>query len=204
MSSRIVLGVLAALTTLVVTGAPERGAHVADATSSCPTGTGYGGNITTIATNGVSSAGNGCVIIVHGGGTEVFVHTGAPQTWTVPAGVTSIELHLIGAGGGGGLQNKGGSFGTIGGGGGYATGTLGVSPGDQLSVIVGKGGRHQCVADLTSADLVLRSNFNFGGGAAGYGHVGFDCSWASGGGRSAVRALGGADDIITAGGGGGG
>lgn len=198
------LAAVVILGSIAVFSAPEREMKTARAATSCPTGTGYGGSLTNDANSGLSAAGNGCVIIVDSGGTTAFVHTGADQTWTVPAGVTSVEFHLIGAGGGGGLQNRGGSSGSNGGGGGYATGRLAVNPGDQYLIIVGKGGRHQCVADLTTTDVTARRNYNYGGGAAGYGGSAWDCSWASGGGRSAVRTIAGTDDIITAGGGGGG
>jgi len=175
------------------------------ATASCPTGTGYGGQRVGFASKELSQGGHGCVVIVHSGGTEVFTYTGAVQQWTVPTGVTSIELHVVGAGGGGGLQGQGGSTGGTGGGGGYATGTLVVVPGAIYDIIVGQGGRHHCAAEnIEVLTENQRRNFSFGGGAAGYGLNTWDCSWASGGGRSAVRTSGGTDDIITAGGGGGG
>jgi hypothetical protein len=145
------------------------------------------------------------VVIIHSGGTEVFAYTGAVQQWTVPAGVTSVELHLVGAGGGAAVQGQGGSTGGTGGGGGYATGSQSVGAGDAFDIIVGQGGRHHCWAEnVQTLTEEQRRNFSFGGGAAGYGFAAYDCSWASGGGRSAVRIAGGGDDIITAGGGGGG
>ena len=203
--SAVLIG-LVVVASLLIAVSPDRSERSALATGSCPTGTGYGGQITADANNGLSQGGHGCVIIVDSTGTTVLTHTGAVQQWTVPAGVTSIEVHLIGAGGGAGLSNRGGSNGGNGGGGGYATGALTVSPGAVYDVIVGQGGRHMCVADMTAivGDLTARRNFSFGGGAAGYGGGAWDCSWASGGGRSALRTQGGTDDLITAGGGGGG
>jgi len=178
---------------------------IASAVSSCPAGTGYGGERTSSADRSISNGGNGCLLIVHSGGTEVFTHTGALQKWTVPAGITSVTLHLIGAGGGAALIGRGGSSGGNGGGGGYSTGTLTVAPGDVYDVTVGGGGRYMCVSDAPeNLTLTQRRNFSFGGGAAGYGGAAWDCSWASGGGRTALRVENGTDDIITAGGGGGG
>lgn len=175
------------------------------ATASCPNGTGYGGQVGTLASSAGTQAGHGCVVIEHTGNTVVFTYTGAVQQWTVPTGVTSIALHLVGAGGGGSLRDQGGSTGGTGGGGGYATGTLAVTPGDVYDIIVGQGGRHHCVAEnIEGLELTQRRNFSFGGGASGYGLSAWDCSWASGGGRSAIRIAGGTDDIATAGGGGGG
>ncbi|MFC5007704.1 hypothetical protein ACFPIJ_59095 [Dactylosporangium cerinum] len=55
-----------------------------------------------------------------------FGYTGADQTFTVPAGVTSLRLKLWGAGGANGLEAKGG-------GGGFTTGTLTVTPGPSRS-----------------------------------------------------------------------
>ena len=115
-----------------------------------------------------------------------FTNSGAAQTFTVPAGVTSMSIKLWGAGGGGS------SFGASGrgGGGAFASGTLAVTPAGALTVIVGSRG----VAQSTTA--------TYGGGGAG----GLDSSTdpydgASGGGRSAIQV--GGVERITAGGGGG-
>ena len=199
--SLVIVGVmlLAALPQMVMRGEP------AHALASCPDGTGYGGLLTSSTDRSISNGGNGCLIIQYSGGTDILVHTGAIQNWTVPAGVTSITLHLIGAGGGAGLQNRGGSQGGDGGGGGYATGVLTVTPGTTYNAIVGGGGRYMCTSDAPeNLTLTQRRNYSFGGGAAGYGGSPWDCSWASGGGRTALRTASGVDDIITAGGGGGG
>lgn len=195
------LGMVCAL----VAVAPSQSDHSALAATSCPNGTGYGGQVTSSDSDGLTQGGHGCLIIVHSGGADVLVHTGAIQNWTVPAGITSITLHLIGAGGGAGLRDRGGSRGGNGGGGGYAMGTLAVTPGTIYDVIVGGAGRYMCTSDAPqNLSLEQRRNYSFGGGAAGYGGSAWDCSWASGGGRTALRTSGGADDIITAGGGGGG
>lgn len=67
--------------------------------------------------------------------TRSFYYTGNYETWTVPAGVTSIGVSL--RGGGGGIRASGsfsaGEPGTL-------TGTLAVTPGDVLYVFVGGGG----------------------------------------------------------------
>lgn len=56
-------------------------------------------------------------------------------TFTVPAGVTSVQIEMVGAGGSGGNNGGGG-----GGGGGYAKGTFTVVPGTNHTVTVGAGG----------------------------------------------------------------
>lgn len=103
------------------------------------------------------------------------------QTFTVPAGVTSITAEMWGAGGGG----KTG----LGGGGGYAKGDIAVTPGQILTITVGEGGSLNYVASHT-----------IGGG--GYTSLDAGNGGGSGGGRSSI-AVGGVD-LITAGGGGGG
>lgn len=73
--------------------------------------------------------------------TEEFTTT---DTWTAPAGVTSVEVECWGGGGGGG----GGRFtgdpfryaGSGGGGGAYAKETIAVTPGNTYDVVVGAGG----------------------------------------------------------------
>ena len=109
-------------------------------------------------------------------GSQVFSYTGSNQTFTVPAGCTSVTIKAWGAGGGGSSQGYTYPYVTAGGGGGYATGTLTVTPGQQLTVIVGQG-------------------------AGGVGNNGFT---PFGGGRSAVRLLAGTEILTAAGGGGGG
>src|SRR5690606_30344361 len=56
-------------------------------------------------------------------------------TWTVPTGVTTIEVAVTGAGGNGAINGSGG-----GGGGGYASGTYTVTPGSVLIISVGTAG----------------------------------------------------------------
>jgi len=58
----------------------------------------------------------------------------ADGTYTVPAGVTSVDYLVVGGGGGGG------GFGGGGGAGGYRTGTLSVTAGADYSITVGDGG----------------------------------------------------------------
>ncbi len=112
-----------------------------------------------------------------------FSHTGADQTYVVPAGVTSVQVKLWGAGGG----SQGGS-------GAFVSGLLSVTPGETLTIIVGGGGT------LGPTPRVLSSAAYGGGGRAGgddfFGPPG------GGGGRSAIRR--GSTELVTAGAGGGG
>lgn len=108
-------------------------------------------------------------------GSTTFSYTGADQTFIVPATVTSMTVTLNGAGG----ETAGsGTTPGEGGAGGFVSGTLSVSPGEALTIVVGG-----------------KSGYG-GGGAAGAEGAG------SGGGRTAILRRG--VDIVTAGGGGGG
>ncbi|HYV91679.1 MAG TPA: fibronectin type III domain-containing protein, partial [Chitinophagales bacterium] len=114
--------------------------------------------------------------------TTLAENSGADQYFTVPDGVTQLTVKLWGAGGAGGNYDPCPAYG---GGGGYVTGTIIVTPGETLTIVVGGKGET-------------------GSGAGAYGGGGGKQSGAGGrgGGRSAV--VRGDDDIITAGGGGGG
>src|SRR5580698_1410336 len=117
-----------------------------------------------------------------------FTYSGGDQTFTVPSGVTSLDVRMWGAGGGGidpgYFLNQ-----YSGGGGGYTTGTAAVTPGEVLTVTAGRGGVIKGVAPTYG-----------GGGAGGTGGEPGD----SGGGMSALwDGAFGTDPLLIAGGGGG-
>jgi Glycine rich protein len=117
------------------------------------------------------------------GTTQTFNYTGAVQTWTVPAGVTSASFDLFGAQGGG----RGGPPGL----GGHATATIPVSAGDSIQVNVGGQGQ----------PVFGSGQGGFNGGGNGTGAL----PGSSGGGASDIR-LGGTSlnhRVLVAGGGGG-
>lgn len=124
------------------------------------------------------------------GPVQTLFYTGTNQTFTVPAGVTSIDVKLWGAGGGGTAQlhSSGNPGGQGGGAGGFASGTISVIPGEVLTVIVGGGG-------------AASGEGGFGGGGNG-GKDSTSAFGAGGGGRTAIRRSTGVE-ILTAGGGGG-
>ncbi len=116
---------------------------------------------------------------------QYFDYTGGDQAFTVPLGITSMDVYLWGAGGGGGLNGAGGA-------GAMLQGRLGgLVPGESLTIIVGQAGDglNRNEADRTYG----------GGGEGGAGDILFN---SRGGGRSAIRR--GAADIVTVGAGGGG
>jgi len=110
-------------------------------------------------------------------------YSGANQTWSVPAGVNSINVKLWGAGGGGDWYDA--SHLNSGGSGGYVAGTLAVTPLSTINIIVGQGGYWTGTGSTYG-----------GGGGSRYSYN------SSGGGRSAIQITAGTDDV-TAGGGGG-
>jgi len=114
------------------------------------------------------------------GGSTTFTYTGTDQSFTVPAGVTSITIKMWGAGGGGGNNDPNGY---PAGAGGYATGTLSVSAGQVYTIIVGQGG------------VTLGASTYGGGGNGGFAE-------GAGGGRSAIRLS--TTELMTPGGAGGG
>ncbi|WP_406110057.1 hypothetical protein [Kitasatospora purpeofusca] len=122
-------------------------------------------------------------------------YSGGDQTFTVPAGVTAVYARVFGAGGAGSPRAYyTGQYG--GGGGGYTTGTLAVTPGQALALTVGQGGR-----------LNSTTSSYGGGGAGGQGYTaanGSSATGGSGGGMSAVwNGASGTNPLVVAGGGGG-
>ncbi|MCT8179237.1 Ig domain-containing protein [Variovorax sp. CY25R-8] len=129
------------------------------------------------------SSGNAAITASSGGLHVSALLTVQPRTvfsaagsaaWTVPAGVTSIQVVALGGGGGGYSDNNGGN-------GGQVTATLTVVPGETLTMFVGGGG------SPSQAGVGGGGNATFGG--------------AGGGGATRVKRA--ATDLIIAGGGGG-
>ncbi len=132
---------------------------------------------------------------------QVFSYTGTHQTVTVPAGVTSLNMTVEGAEGGG-ASNGGGSGSGFGG---IEQAAVPVVPGETLTVIVGQcpqypdeGNERTCTPGATGA-----SGGYGGGGAGGVGNgSGFTIGGGGGGGGSFV--FGSSGQLLIAAGGGGG
>ena len=135
-------------------------------------------------------------------GTTTFSYTGAAQTFTVPAGVTSIDVEVSGAAG----QSVGGS---IGGNGGKATGILAVTPGQILNIyvggqlgyngggIAGTGGGYVSgsgggASDIRVGGTALSNRVIVGGGGGGSGRS--TCSTQNGGAGAGPGGLAGVGD----------
>jgi hypothetical protein len=156
------------------------------------------GNICVDASNACGTSSQTCeaINIVGAPGVQTFSHTGGEQTFTVPPCVTSITIEAWGAQGGDGLP--GATNPDEGGNGGYATGTLAVTPGQTLFVNVGGQGAQGAGSGILSAG-------GYNGGGDGYQNAG------GGGGASHVASTSGVlsaqspgNVFIVAGAGGGG
>ena len=127
-----------------------------------------------------------------GGGTATFTYTGAEQTFTVPAGTSSVSITAIGAAGGAGQDST--SSGGAGGQGRSVTGIASVSPGETLYVEVGGVG--------FAGSIGGSGGFNGGADGSSYHSI----RGGGGGGASDVRTISGTlgSRLVVAGGGGGG
>jgi len=136
-------------------------------------------------------------------GSQTFSYTGSPQSFTVPACVTSIQLDVRGAQGGNGGNGQYCSNTVLGGNGGRVQATLAVSPGQVIGVVVGqKGGNGQSFCGpCTGGTGGYGGSFN--GINGGNTSSGVTASGGGGGGASYV-ALNGNNVLIAGGGGGGG
>jgi hypothetical protein len=116
-----------------------------------------------------------------------YASTGAPQSYTVPIGITGLIIEARGGDGAGANPS------TIvcGGSGALVSSTVGVSPGDILTLYVGKGG---------SPGIGSRDGSQ---GGWGYGSGGRGDGYAAGGGGGGTAVLLNSTPLVIAGGGGG-
>src|SRR5579872_1605168 len=126
--------------------------------------------------------------------TSTFFYTGTIQTYTVPVGIISVGVDVIGASGGF-------SYGSPGGCGGEVVCTLSVTPGEVLNLYVGStGGAATFISGGTGGNTGPTVSGGMGGTSLSFGGGG------GGGGASDIR-IGGlalANREVVAGGGGGG
>lgn len=134
--------------------------------------------------------------------TTTFSYTGAAQTFTVPAGVTSVTFTVLSAGGGGGGQDANGAGGA-GGSGAAVSGTYTVTPGNVLNVYVGGGGGLGASGATCSGGGVGGSNSIKGGTGGGAGCSGNSGAGGGGGAASWVSTSSGTVLLVAGGGGGG-
>lgn len=150
---------------------------------------------TTIGGNG----GDARVVIYTDNTPTYFDYTGSDQYYVVPDNVSTITVKLWGAGGGAGYNVLGTATTSVGlgGAGSYVTGTLDVTPGESLTIVVGQGG----LGGNSYSDITQVPAPAYGGGGLG-GSNGLSDIAGSGGGRAEI--LRGETSLAIAGGGGGG
>lgn len=134
---------------------------------------------------GLGGVGNSCTCSCSNSvlNSLVFTYTGAPQTFTVPPGITTIIVEVLGAQGGG----------AFGGNGGRSIATIPVTPGEVINVYVGE-----------NPTVQIGSGWNGGGSVMAIPCGGALDGWPGGGAsdiRRAPYAL--ANRLIVGGGGGG-
>jgi hypothetical protein len=112
-------------------------------------------------------------------GPWTFNYNGAPQTFTVPAGVTKLSMVAIGAAGGQSSSNLGGAGGGVSG---MAYGRFEVTPGEVLTIWVGGPGR--------PANGLGEISWGFGCGAEGGLGEGLSAEDAGGGGAASAVTRG--------------
>ncbi len=142
---------------------------------------------------------------------STFLYTGASTTYTVPEGVTSIIIDAYGAGGGSGGGNSNAGSGA------RMRGSVSVTPGEVLSILVGAtgGGTDGEANSGGGGSFVVRSPYNttssvlvVAGGGGGHGnsvhanrHGQITTSGGSTGGAGGINGSGGSAGTYSGGGG---
>ena len=143
----------------------------------------------TVASPALASTASCEPAVISGGvATVICPYRGEPQTFTVPNGVSSLQLHAEGAEGGYSWRTE-----ESGGKGGSESGSLAVQAGETLTVLVGGAGGEEWGGEGGAGGYG-------GGGAGGNGAYGVFGATGGGGGSFVFRAAG---LEIAAGGGGG-
>jgi titin len=129
--------------------------------------------------------------------TQTFAYTGSPATFTVPAGITSLNLTVVGAEGGLGGRDSAG-FPPPGGYQGVVSGAISVTPGQVLTVGVGSGGAN----GAAGAGSATQANWFVGaalGGSNPLGYNGGNGGVAGPQGSSGYGGAGGAASVVQVG-----
>ncbi|MFD7241217.1 glycine-rich domain-containing protein [Streptomyces massasporeus] len=172
-------------------------------------GTALTGAPAATAAGSAALAGQACTPTEGFSGCRLFNPDKAKQEFTVPSGVTSLDVRAWGEGGAGNSMTNGGA-------GGFVAGTLKVTPGEALSVAVAglnagdalggkggggaeRGGNSSAIRTSGGAALVVAGGGGGGGGDMAHGQAGAaggesgqDASETGRGGKGATGAKGGA------------
>ena len=138
-------------------------------------------------------------------------------TWTIPAGVTSAKVYVVGGGGGSGGSPGCGNASGAGGGGGTAIGLLsGLTPGNTLAITVGTGGAGgttaptnggtggttsiasgtQIISTISATGGVGSISQGFAGASGGLGSGGLLNVWGGAGDYNASAGAAGGDTMF--------
>lgn len=100
-------------------------------------------------------------------------YTSGSGNWTVPRGVTSVDVFIVGGGGSGGYGTNGGNYGPGGGGGEVVfLQKYKVTPGANIAYVVGAGGVAALTDPSGAGGLSSFDGIVAGGGMGGYGNAG--------------------------------
>lgn len=132
---------------------------------------------------GLGGVGNDCPCNCGSPSSQLFTYTGASQSFTVPPGVTTITVDVLGAQGGGGFGGNGGN----------AKATITVTPGEVLEIYVGE-----------NPTVQIGSGWNGGGSVTVLPCGGANDGWPGGGASDVRRAPYTLAERLIVGGGGGG
>jgi len=135
----------------------------------------------------------------------VFSYTGSDQTYTVPAGRTSIAVYLWGAGGTGGGLDSAGETSAGGGAGAVEHTTLSVTPGEVLTLRIGQGPSYTQTGNGSTSNPLSGTSAVGGGGWGGVGDgAGANGTYGGNGGGATTLYRNGTSILIAQAGGGGG
>jgi len=166
-----------------------------------------------VTINDTSATEPGSVLYASPGSSTGTAAETTSYTWTVPAGVTSISFVVTGGGAGGGLSSFTGSQWSGGGAGGATAyrNNVAVTPGQEISLTVGKGGYSPSVSAWNSTVTTYKkgghggaSSINLKPGHAGYTTIAGGGVAASGGLNGQIASYSGAITGLYDGGGYGG
>lgn len=190
----------------VAVSPPLGGPHAVDGTTATLASAMEPGQQYTFTVTALNGAGT--AIDTFSGRLLVYGHTGAAQTFTVPAGVEILTATACGARGGDYTPNNP-AYGR----GGCSTAMVDTTPSTVMNLYVGGRGGNHCRVTYTSASAPNCSTGSGwglggwnGGGAGGPGGPTYYGGWAGGGGGASDIRVGGsslADRVLVAGGGGG-
>ena len=121
--------------------------------------------------------------------TQTYNYTGGAQSFSIPSGVTEIEAYVFGPGGA--CDNNDGAANSVGGAGGFTTGTINTSAGGTLKIIVGQGGAPGTQENGSGGGYSAVCTNNWAGSSVGTDHASIIICSGGGGGAGDAGINGG-------------